>query len=42
MKHIFFPDLRSSKIVEAQKTFLRECRAKNHSASFTEATKSRS
>jgi hypothetical protein len=27
---------------EAQKTFLRECRAKNRSASFTEATKSRS
>jgi hypothetical protein len=28
MKYIFFKYLRSSKIVEAQKTFLRECRAK--------------
>jgi hypothetical protein len=42
MKYIFFTDLRSSKIAEAQNTFLRECRAKNHCASFTEATKSRS
>jgi hypothetical protein len=29
MKYIFFTDLRSSKTVEAQKSFLRECRAKN-------------
>jgi hypothetical protein len=29
MKYIFFTNLRSSKIVEAQKSFLRECRAKN-------------
>jgi tRNA A37 N6-isopentenylltransferase MiaA len=39
MKYIFFTDLRSSKIAEAQKTFLRECRAKNRSASFTEVQK---
>jgi hypothetical protein len=34
MKYIFFTDLRSSKIVEAQKSFLRERRV-----SFDEATK---
>jgi hypothetical protein len=34
MKYIFFTDLRSSKIVEAQKSFLRE-----RSVSFDEATK---
>jgi hypothetical protein len=34
MKYIFFTDLRSSKITEAQKSFLREC-----SVSFDEATK---
>jgi hypothetical protein len=34
MKYIFFTDLRSLKIVEAQKSFLREC-----SVSFDEATK---
>jgi hypothetical protein len=28
MKYIFFKYLRSSKIAEAQKSFLRECRAK--------------
>jgi hypothetical protein len=28
MEYIFFTDLRSSKIVEAQKSFLKECRAK--------------
>ena len=50
MKYIFFTDLRSSKIAEAQKSFLRECRAKNHrnykksllrdrGVSFAEATK---
>jgi hypothetical protein len=39
MKYIFFADLRSSKFAEAQKTFLRECRAKNRIAIFTEATK---
>jgi hypothetical protein len=42
MKCIFFKYLRSSKIVEAQKSFHRECRAKNRSVSFVEATKSRS
>jgi hypothetical protein len=42
VKYIFSTDSRSSKIAEAQKTFLRECRAKNRIASFTEATKSRS
>jgi hypothetical protein len=39
MKYIFPTDLRSSKTAEAQKSFLRECRAKNCIASFTEATK---
>jgi hypothetical protein len=39
MKYIFSTDLRSSKTAEAQKSFLRECRAKNCIASFTEATK---
>jgi hypothetical protein len=51
MKYIFFTDLRSSKIAEAQKSFLRECRAKNYqnykkksflrerSVCFAEATK---
>jgi hypothetical protein len=39
MKYIFPTDLRSSKTAEAQKLFLRECRAKNCIASFTEATK---
>jgi hypothetical protein len=49
MKYIFFTELRSSKTVEAQKLFLRECRAKNRrykksllrerSVSFVEATK---
>jgi hypothetical protein len=34
MKYIFFTDVRSSKITEAQKTFLRE-----RSVSFDEATK---
>jgi hypothetical protein len=34
MKYIFFKYLRSSKIAEAQKSFLRECRAKNRSQSF--------
>jgi hypothetical protein len=34
MEYVFFTDLRSSKIVEAQKSFLRECRAK-----IAEATK---
>jgi hypothetical protein len=29
MEYIFFTDLQSSKIVEAQKSFLWECRAKN-------------
>jgi hypothetical protein len=29
MKYILFTDLRSSKIAKAQKSFLRECRAKN-------------
>jgi hypothetical protein len=29
MEYIFFIVLRSSKIIEAQKSFLRECRAKN-------------
>jgi hypothetical protein len=29
MKYIFFIDLRSSKTAKAQKSFLRECRAKN-------------
>jgi hypothetical protein len=29
MEYIFFTDLRSSKTTEAQKSFLRECRAKN-------------
>jgi hypothetical protein len=42
MKYIFFEGLRSSKIDEAQKLFLRECRAKNRSISFAEAIKSRS
>jgi hypothetical protein len=28
MKYIFFTDIRSSKTTEAQKSFLRECRAK--------------
>jgi hypothetical protein len=40
VKYIFSTDSRSSKIAEAQKSILRECRAKNHYASFTEATKS--
>jgi hypothetical protein len=39
MKYIFPTDLRSSKTVEAQKSFLRECRPKKYIASFTEATK---
>jgi hypothetical protein len=50
MEYIFFTDLRNLKIVEAQKSFLREYRAKNyrsykklflreHSISFVEATK---
>jgi hypothetical protein len=34
MEYVFFTDLRSSKIAEAQKSFLRECRAK-----IAEATK---
>jgi hypothetical protein len=34
MEYIFFTDLRSLQIVEAQKSFLREC-----SVSFAEATK---
>jgi hypothetical protein len=34
MEYIFFTDLRSSKIAEAQKSFQRECRAK-----IAEATK---
>jgi hypothetical protein len=42
MKYIFLTDSRISKIDEAQKTFLRECRAKNRDASFTEAIKSHS
>jgi hypothetical protein len=50
MEYIFFIDLRNLKIVEAQKSFLRECRTKNcrsyknpflreRSVSFAEATK---
>jgi hypothetical protein len=48
MEYIFFIDLQSSKIAEAQKSFLRECRAKNcrkksflreRSVSFAKATK---
>jgi hypothetical protein len=39
MKYIFSTDSQSSKIAEAQKTFLRECKAKNCIASFIEATK---
>jgi hypothetical protein len=39
VKYIFPTDSRSSKTVEAQKSFLREYRAKNRIASFTEATK---
>jgi hypothetical protein len=39
MKYIFPIDLQSSKTTEAQKSFLRECRAKNCIASFTETTK---
>jgi hypothetical protein len=39
VKYIFPTDLRSSKTVEAQKSFLRECRPKNCIASFTEPTK---
>jgi hypothetical protein len=50
MEYIFSTGLRSSKIVEAQKSFLRECRAKNcwnyeksflreRSVSFSETTK---
>jgi hypothetical protein len=53
MEYIFFADLRSSETAEAQKSFLRECRAKNRwnyeksflrerSVSFAEPTKSRS
>jgi hypothetical protein len=42
VKYIFPTDSRSSKTAEAQKSFLRECRAKNRIASFIEATKSRS
>jgi hypothetical protein len=42
VKYIFSTDSRSPKIVEAQKSFLRECGAKNHIASITEATKSHS
>jgi hypothetical protein len=50
MEYIFFTDLRNLKIIEAQKPFLREYRAKNcrsykksflreRSVSFAEATK---
>jgi hypothetical protein len=39
VKYIFPTDSRSSKTAEAQKSFLRECRAKNRIASFTKATK---
>jgi hypothetical protein len=50
MKYIFFTDLRSPKNTEAQKSFLRECTAKNRrnykksflkerNVSFAEATK---
>jgi hypothetical protein len=39
VKYIFPIDLRSSKTVEAQKSFLRECRPKKCIASFTKATK---
>jgi hypothetical protein len=42
MKYIFFPDLRSSKIVEAQKTFLWNAELKIAVQVFTEATESRS
>jgi hypothetical protein len=39
MKYIFPTDLRSSKTIEAKKSFLRECTPKNYIASFTKATK---
>jgi hypothetical protein len=39
VKYIFPTDSRSPKTTEAQKSFLRECKAKNRIASFTEATK---
>jgi hypothetical protein len=42
VKYVFPIDSRSPKIAEAQKSFLRECGAKNHIASITKATKSRS
>jgi hypothetical protein len=52
MEYIFFTDLQSSKIVEAPKSFLRECRAKiakapksflrEYRAKIPEATKRRS
>jgi hypothetical protein len=42
VKYIFSTDSRSPKIDEAQKSFLRECGAKNHIASITKATKSSS
>jgi hypothetical protein len=53
IKYLFITDLRSSKTAKAQKSFQRECRAKNHrnykklflrerSVSFAKATKSRS